>query len=318
MKEFYSRISDIEKFKTYLKSKYLNHFGESVKKSIFRTMWKFIFILENDECSEDRKINYYILKIIIEENIKEYINVIKFDKDYYLNINPSDTEIDFFDNIDEKNSRIIALIYIIFNYPILFDVLNENVKNIIKNESDKSFSLSLVIYYYFENDEKYIENIDELFENYYKIIKEKNNWNDKTSDINISDSNIDENIIKLLVKLKEFDNTKLIQKIINFFIEKFVNSYSYNYTEQFYYFFIKPCLKYFNLGDFEELFSKMNSNNQIYDSFTTYHGRTDIIEELKKSSKKYKDEINYVQYENLKLETNDDEDVFFKKYQNQQ
>jgi len=32
MEEYYSRVSDIEKFKTYLKSKYLNHFGESVKK----------------------------------------------------------------------------------------------------------------------------------------------------------------------------------------------------------------------------------------------------------------------------------------------
>jgi len=77
-----------EKLKNYLNSRYFSHFSIEIELDIFRSLWKLIFLLENEVCSRNREINYRVIKIITVRNKDKIIEKISnnSDQDYYSNI----------------------------------------------------------------------------------------------------------------------------------------------------------------------------------------------------------------------------------------
>ena len=56
-------LNDRKKVKKYIESRYLSRTTPSVEINIFRSLWKLVFKLDNDECEKNRKINLHALEV---------------------------------------------------------------------------------------------------------------------------------------------------------------------------------------------------------------------------------------------------------------
>jgi hypothetical protein len=108
-------INDIIKVKKYVESRYLNRLKPEVELSIFKTLWKLVFTLENDECTKNRNVNFRVLKVISDRHHESVLKKIIEDQDYYS-------------NISTKPKVIILLAHYLSKNSKFYDVLNEGAK----------------------------------------------------------------------------------------------------------------------------------------------------------------------------------------------
>lgn len=78
-------ISD-ESLGKYIITKYLDNVNERVELSIFRSLWKLVFCLSNDDVKENRGINFRVLRLIFSRNLDKCIQMIKEEKEYFSKI----------------------------------------------------------------------------------------------------------------------------------------------------------------------------------------------------------------------------------------
>ncbi|GAA4106303.1 hypothetical protein [Zhongshania borealis] len=79
-------LNTAKKVKRYVESRYLNRLTSDVELQIYRSLWKFVFKLENEDCGKNRKINLQVLDVIGQRNIGRLRQFIDGEKDYYSNI----------------------------------------------------------------------------------------------------------------------------------------------------------------------------------------------------------------------------------------
>ena len=77
-----------EKLKTYLDSKYYSRLSIEAEKGVFRSLWKFVFRSEDDNCEENREINYKALFILYNKKRTEFNRQIETDKTYFFPVIP--------------------------------------------------------------------------------------------------------------------------------------------------------------------------------------------------------------------------------------
>ena len=83
-----SKVKDIliidTEFSNYITSKYLNKINNlEIEYTFFKALWKFVFKLDNEDCENNRHINYKALKIILNRHKSEFIKRIDSDKVYF-------------------------------------------------------------------------------------------------------------------------------------------------------------------------------------------------------------------------------------------
>ena len=95
-----SESSDVlnsrKKVKKHIESRYLSRMTPTVEMSIFRSFWKLVFKVDNEECEKNRTINLYALEVLSNRNIASIPEAIDGDSDYYSNIAPSGMPLSFF------------------------------------------------------------------------------------------------------------------------------------------------------------------------------------------------------------------------------
>lgn len=79
-------LNDEKKVKKYIESRYLSRTTPSVEINIFRSLWKLVFKLDNEECEKNRRINSHALEVLSSRNIALIPNEVQGDNDYYSNI----------------------------------------------------------------------------------------------------------------------------------------------------------------------------------------------------------------------------------------
>lgn len=79
-------LNSREKVKKYIESRYLSRTTPPVEINIFRSLWKLVFKLDNEECEKNRKINLHALEVLSSRNIAAIPNEIQGDTDYYSNV----------------------------------------------------------------------------------------------------------------------------------------------------------------------------------------------------------------------------------------
>lgn len=75
-----------EKVKTYVESRYLSRLKLDVELSIYKTLWKLVFRIDNPDCIKNRTINFWVLELITNRQHNNILEKIKGDIDYYSNI----------------------------------------------------------------------------------------------------------------------------------------------------------------------------------------------------------------------------------------
>lgn len=99
-----------EKVKKYVESRYLSRLKPEVEISIYRTLWKLVFKLENEDCNKNRKINFRVLQVISDRNFEKIIEKIAGERDYYSNIGYNGSPLDYLVLYLSKRFRIYELL----------------------------------------------------------------------------------------------------------------------------------------------------------------------------------------------------------------
>lgn len=79
-------LANEDKLKIYLETRYLSRMPKTLELSIFKTLWKLVFRIENDDCNRNRTINLRALVLITNRHKHDIIEAINADRDYYSNI----------------------------------------------------------------------------------------------------------------------------------------------------------------------------------------------------------------------------------------
>lgn len=99
-----------KKIKQYVESRYLNRLTSDVELQIYRSLWKLVFKLDNEECEKNRSINFEVLKVIGHRNIGRLNELIMGERDYYSNIAASGEPVAFLVFYFAQNSELYELL----------------------------------------------------------------------------------------------------------------------------------------------------------------------------------------------------------------
>lgn len=236
-----------DRLEQYISSKYLKFCSKEVQIKIFRSLWKFVFRTENDDCDNNRKINLKALKIISKKNrgsLKEIL----------------EDEIDYYSNIAKSGIPISYLIYYISDYPYLYKILNNSAKSLIKVNSDEEFTLRCIAWFLNDNPKIHAD----------KIIKELN----ENGSHNIHHTAI--NIIHDLI-----DSEEWITLSHNIFNTYYACSPQYADADERFSQVIHPYLEAYSSHDIIDLMDKANGNDQCYDRRLAKTDHKKVLERLK-------------------------------------
>lgn len=88
-------LVDPKDFKRYVTLKYLDRLNSvDLEFDVFKRLWKFVFKVHNEDCNHNRKINAYMLMIILKRHTDAILNRIKDEGNYFAkNFSIEDNEI---------------------------------------------------------------------------------------------------------------------------------------------------------------------------------------------------------------------------------
>ena len=153
-----------EKVKRYVESRYLSRLKPEVELSIYRSLWKFVFKLEDEKCTKNRLINLRTLEVIGNRKRESILNEIKREKDYYSNVSSRPLTLDGLVSYLSKN-------------PQFYDLLNEDAKLKIQHNVKTNNTSKICGWFVKENLEVHYKDILSLIENdprfYFKEVELK-------------------------------------------------------------------------------------------------------------------------------------------------
>ena len=145
-------LKTTQKVKKYLESRYLSKLKPEVELSIYRSLWKLVFKLEDEDCTKNRVINLRTLEVIGNRKPESILNQIKGEKDYYSNVSSSPLPLD------------ALVIYLSQNHKI-YDLLNEDAKLKIQHNVKTTNTSKISGWFVKNNLEKHYQDILSLIEN---------------------------------------------------------------------------------------------------------------------------------------------------------
>lgn len=110
-----------EKVKKYIVSRYLKRTTPVVELNIFRSLWKLVFKLDDENCEKNRIINLRTLEVLTARNIAQLVEFISGDVDYFSNIAPN-------------GNPLSHLVYFLSSNPQLFPILSEDARLKIEHQ----------------------------------------------------------------------------------------------------------------------------------------------------------------------------------------
>lgn len=104
-----------QKARKYVVSRYFKRTTPAVELNIFRSLWKLVFKLDNEDCEKNRNINLYTLETLSSRNtslLHDYIS----------------GDIDYFSNIASNGNPLSHLVYYLASNHQLFPLLSEDAR----------------------------------------------------------------------------------------------------------------------------------------------------------------------------------------------
>lgn len=103
-------LNDRYKVKAYVESRYLRRFKPTVETSIFKSLWKFTFKLENDECNANRRVNLNVLEAISDRQAGRLGEIVRAEQEHFSNIAADGEPLTFFVYYLSKHPTLHALL----------------------------------------------------------------------------------------------------------------------------------------------------------------------------------------------------------------
>lgn len=150
-------LIDEKSIEKYLLSKYLNNLNPTIEVSIFRDLWKFIYLLDNEKCEENRLINYRFLYFLYKRNISACIAKIKVEQEYFSNIRNAKDNINF-------------LIRFLSENEFLYSEFREDIHLLINKNVEIDNSAKTVAWFLSKSYLEHLVEIKELVGNNFKNV----------------------------------------------------------------------------------------------------------------------------------------------------
>lgn len=223
---------DTKSFKAFLKIRYFRFMGKSLKKSLFKALWKFVFIIDNADCDRNRDINFYALDCLYQESmdiLKEYV---KEEPQYF-----------------SFSGQYYPLIYIfLIKNPELFICFQDDVKITIRKVYENNEVVAKILGVFLAKD---IETHCNKLEEFYK-------------ECTYHDDHL-KTYLRLLYEYADKVCKKFV--VLQCYIKIFSSAYSYQEAANRFRFFVEPYLRYMDGHEISMLIDSINSNRQIYESY---------------------------------------------------
>lgn len=226
-------LPDDMSLKRYLDAKYLKNLKPSVENYIFRSLWKFVFNLSNQDVDENREINARALRVIYNRRASEFKDVIRNETDYYSNVNPGEP--------------LRCLVEFVSENPSVYEIINDNARVLIKSTTKDDLSLFAISTFLSDSVIEHLEQVKKLV-----------NRTDSFSSYELLSQSAWQ---KILALCKENSRDSIAVDIA---IKSFVKSNSYDAADISFTRFLEPCRNLFNKENLLEILQGIEQNNQIY------------------------------------------------------
>lgn len=239
---FTSFVADIDSVKEtlvkegtlerYLTTKYFNHINILLEKRIFKNLWKFVYKLNNQQCAENREVNFNVIKIMLNRRRQEMLDFIEEEKVH-------------FSDIVDIEETITYLVKICSIYPSIYSSLEEHAKILITSAVGSSDSLFIKSVFLSESVKEHFQFID-----------------NKINNPDIYTYTLQEDDITFLEKLATENGC--VSEFYKLIIGNFASSQSFDSADTRFENSIIPYLEDFKHQEFIMLLNAINTNNQIY------------------------------------------------------
>ncbi len=253
-------LNNRSKTKKYIESRYLTRTSPSVELNLFRSLWKFVFKLENDDCNKNRIINLYVLEVIANRNKANLSTAITGDLDYFSNITSSDIPLSY-------------IVYFLSQYPELYPLLKEDARLKITH-CIESNDVGKLMGWFTKSD----------LRSHASDIKE---WINSDSRPSFSPQELDS-----LLEISDSDEwQEEFCKIVSHF---YGSSGSYDQADSRFQVAIPKYIKLFERESLTYLAQQIENNSQCHDRGKARHDYVFIKEQL---DEKFGDDFPYSEYE---------------------
>lgn len=98
---------DKEPLRNFIEKHFARHFTDTQEKAIFRTFWKFVFFVENEDCIANREINSRVLEILFERDKEKQKSNIQNDSSFFCRLPYNEEQKLLFLTFVEKHPEIL-------------------------------------------------------------------------------------------------------------------------------------------------------------------------------------------------------------------
>lgn len=152
-KVIFSQIEDVERF---TKRKYLQRLSSDSLKKIFRSFWKLVFIIDNEDCKKNRLVNFMFLCVMVDNYQTEINSAIEEEKDFFSNI------------LNLKNEILIHyLLLFLYRDPVAYEYFNEDIKIRIDRQIEDRLDSGFLCYFLYKDITQYYEYLEDLVREKY-------------------------------------------------------------------------------------------------------------------------------------------------------
>ncbi len=233
-----------DKVKRYVESRYLSRLKPEVELSIYRTLWKLVFKLEDEDCIKNRLINFRTIEVIGNRQRDNILKKIIGDKDYYSNFSLRQQNLDF-------------LLLYLANNPSIYYLLNEDAKIKIQHHAENTSIGRLCGWFLKDSLADYYKDVLSLIEGNTRFI-----FTDEQ--------------LKFLLKIRDTEEWQ--NQFCRICASYYCVSNSFNQANSRFQQAIFPSLESFDKDAIVFLIQRIEQNNQVYG----YGGAIEIHNEIKK------------------------------------
>lgn len=255
------RFSDNKELERFLVAKYFKNLRPESLNDIFKKLWKFVFKIDNDDCNNNRDINFRTLEIIISLDDRAIIKTIKNEESHYDNI--------------LRGEPTKYLIHLLFKFPKIYNALSEVSKSFIEFEIKNSYDFQLLSWFSYDSFAEYIVSITKEFEEGPRFV--------------ISHDNL-----KMVKDLAKDYNLK--KEFLDLAITIFSRSNSYNNADNNFWYAIEQYLEDFSNEQLISIIEAINSNHQIYQRNASSYDNRKVKEVC---DRKLPESFDYSKYHNF-------------------
>lgn len=223
-------LDDRDGFRKYVTNKYLNRMPEAMIKRVFKSFWKFAFVLMNEKCNDNRLINVYFLSAIYKFNKIAVETEIKAEADKY--------------EIVENDATILMAFWLCCTEESIFSLLPDVTKALLLKYTHQNQFYRLISWFTSENKKAHV---DSLIASKFDYLPTK------------------ENHLKFL--FDAFKASGDLQCLYRYFISSVGTASSFKEAEKRIETYVIPYLHEMSNNNIEMLIACFNENRQVYNNY---------------------------------------------------